>query len=345
MFFVKDPQRQMKDLLKRTDPSTPVTRVLGIEKLRKRYGTFEARRELLRQYDHFLVDMRVAPMLPRLLGNAFVHAKRVPIAVRLKRDVPNAIRKALHSTSFTPSRGTSVSVKVGRWGFTRDQIVENLYDVVTGVVGKSPGAWGNVQSIQIKADKSPALPVYFSLPSVHTTVDKTDVIVKDAEVAKVAPGEDENVSEKPDERVEHERKDRDAEDEHDGIEVTTAVNEDAGRARKRTKLSHDARAGKVRSSKRKSGKPTDVAKHMSNSDTIIRSALGKGKRTSSKKRLLRGSAEKKDDKKPRLSGVSGASDKEKKGSGKVVDHATSVKSIAPRSTHKRRSVKSGNMII
>ena len=67
--FVKDPQRVYKDLL------TGVT-VLGVSKLRKRYKTYQQKRMLAKQFDLFLADERVVPMLPPLLGKAFFESKR-----------------------------------------------------------------------------------------------------------------------------------------------------------------------------------------------------------------------------------------------------------------------------
>lgn len=163
-FIVKDPQRQIKDYLA-THGSGGVTRVLGVEKLRKRYRTHEGRRELLNMYDTFLVDHRVAPMMPCLLGNAFVKAKKMPLSVNMRRDVVEGIKRALNASGLLIQQGTSMSLRVGRVGFGVEELVENVCVAMDGVARKVEGGWHDIQSVNVKTEKSPALPVYITLPT------------------------------------------------------------------------------------------------------------------------------------------------------------------------------------
>lgn len=153
----------MKDYLARHG-NGGVTRILGVEKLRKRYGTHEGRRELLRQYDRFLVDARVAPMMLRLLGKAFVTGKHMPMSVDVKHDIPAAIRRALDSTAFCPRRGTCCTIRVARADFPVEHVVENVNAVLDYIIPKQPRGWRTIQSLHIKTTRSPALPIYVALP-------------------------------------------------------------------------------------------------------------------------------------------------------------------------------------
>ena len=139
--------------------------MLGVEKIRKRYKTFEARRELLQMYDHFLVDNRVAPMVPRLLGNAFLKTKRTPLTVNMQKDVVASIKRTLSSTAFTPRQGTSTSVRISKADFSEEQVYDNLVGVVDNIIKKLPNGWDAIQSLNIKTNKSPALPIYVKLPT------------------------------------------------------------------------------------------------------------------------------------------------------------------------------------
>lgn len=172
ILFVKDPQRAVKDYFEQHGHGG-VTRILGVEKLRKRYGTFEARRELMGMYDRFLVDKRVAPMMPRLLGKAFIDSKKMPLVVDLSHDATAAVRRALASTKYTPRRGTSCAIQFGTQSLTTEQLAENLETVMRGLLekfsrGVDHGLRGRetIQSVSIKTDLSPALPLYVTLPSV-----------------------------------------------------------------------------------------------------------------------------------------------------------------------------------
>lgn len=163
-FFVKDPEDLVKDHLEERE-KTAVTEVMGVHRLRKEYSTHEGRRELLGMYDLFLVDNRVSPMMPGLLGNAFLNAKRLPLQVDMGKDVVTGIRKAISSTALTLRQGTSTTVRIGRTDFSPNQLVENLNMAVDGVVKRLPGGWRDVQSLNIKSNKSPALPIYCALPT------------------------------------------------------------------------------------------------------------------------------------------------------------------------------------
>lgn len=195
LFIVKDPQRLVKDYLQRKGGGG-VTRVLGVSKLRKRYGTHEGKRELLRQFDHFLVDRRVAPMLPRLLGKSFIDSKRIPRSVNMKRDVVTNIKRALRSTSFTPRRGTSTTIRVGHGDLTPQQIFENCHCVLPTVLNSMEG-WKNIQAVHLKTTKSPALPLYLALPDVSRFVSEKALTpasqnaTKSNEVAAMMSGEEE----------------------------------------------------------------------------------------------------------------------------------------------------------
>ncbi|PXF45898.1 Ribosomal L1 domain-containing protein 1 [Gracilariopsis chorda] len=176
--FVKDPQRKVKDYLAEHG-SGGVSRVLGVDKLRKRYGTHEGRRELCTMFDVFLVDQRVAPMMPNLLGKSFIEAKMVPLAVNMRKNVVEAIRKTLASTPFAPRQGTCTSVKIGRLGFTEQEIVENCLMAAEGVAERCEGGWKNVQSLGLKTSQSPTIQIYLSLPGEEGgDVDKSEVAEK-----------------------------------------------------------------------------------------------------------------------------------------------------------------------
>lgn len=163
-FFVKDPEDDVKDYLERHDDKF-VKEVMGTHRLRKEYGTHEGRRELARQYDLFLVDNRVSPMMPKLLGNTFLQARKMPLQVDIRSGNLNGISKALRSTAFTLRQGTSSTLRVGKIDLTLDQNVENVHMAVDGVVKRLPGGWDDVQSLIIKTNKSPALPVFSALPT------------------------------------------------------------------------------------------------------------------------------------------------------------------------------------
>jgi ribosome biogenesis protein UTP30 len=162
--FVKDPQRLVKDHLAERNVEG-ISKVMGVSKLEKRYGTHEGRRELSQLYDLFLVDDRVLPMMPRLLGNAFVRSKKMPMIIRMDRDIPKSIEKALHSTTFCPGSGTTCTIRVAKTTFLPEQIAENVQTAVAQLAATFHNAMSAFQALYIKSERSPSLPIFFSMPT------------------------------------------------------------------------------------------------------------------------------------------------------------------------------------
>ncbi|KAF1808175.1 ribosomal protein L1 [Eremomyces bilateralis CBS 781.70] len=94
-----DPQRSYKDVIAHAnfpEQLRPlVKRVIGITKLKKKYQSFESRRQLLAEHTHFLADDRIITYLPHVLGKTFYQstAKR-PIPVSLQGNAAHGDRRA-----------------------------------------------------------------------------------------------------------------------------------------------------------------------------------------------------------------------------------------------------------
>ena len=202
-----DPQRKYKDLL--ADPSFPVdvsrgiNRVLGLAKLKSKYKTFEARRQLLSEYDIFLADDRIITYLPGLLGKTFYKTtSKRPIPLNLsgrresideqgnKRrklaeggtkvtrvevkptDAAHEIQRALSSAivHFAPSTTTAVKIAVGSMG--AKQVQENIETVVRSLVANFvPQGWNNLRAIHIKGANTVALPIWMAVELWETVDD------------------------------------------------------------------------------------------------------------------------------------------------------------------------------
>ncbi|EOA86218.1 proteasome-interacting protein cic1 [Exserohilum turcicum] len=189
--FTKDPQRAYKDLVASDDfPAAlrgKVQRVLGVEKLKKRYKAFEQKRALLAEYDVFMVDDRVIKIVAECLGKVFYKSKsKRPIPIRLtagayvdksaKKDakepqnivgtpqgVAKEIESALNSTYLSMSPSANTSIKVANLSMTPQQMVENTAAVVSEVVNKHVGqGWRNIRSLHVKGPATKALPIWLA---------------------------------------------------------------------------------------------------------------------------------------------------------------------------------------
>lgn len=143
-----------------------VKKVLGLDSLRKKHSTYEQKRQLLRKYNMFMADDRILPMLSKLLGKAFIRAKRLPVPINLTREkaLPFAIQKALSATYMTVNTGTCISIGAGHTGMDAQKLVENITEISKHAVPKIPRRWANVLLISIQTGESISLPIYNKTP-------------------------------------------------------------------------------------------------------------------------------------------------------------------------------------
>ncbi|CAN0276603.1 unnamed protein product, partial [Hapterophycus canaliculatus] len=173
-----------------------LTQVIKLEKLRTQYKDFKDRRQLLSQFDLFLADDRILPMLTKALGKTFLKVKKQPVPIKLERrsSLAKQIARARDSAFLVGSHGDCWVVKLANTAMTEDQVVENLLAGIAAVVEKIPRKWKNVKAINIKCSNSVALPVYSNvgdLPPVPSVKTAAAVAAKgeDADGGKESSGE------------------------------------------------------------------------------------------------------------------------------------------------------------
>ncbi|KAI8941542.1 hypothetical protein NX059_002759 [Plenodomus lindquistii] len=200
--FTKDPQRTYKDLVASDAfPAalrTKVQRVLGVEKLKKRYKSYEQKRALAAEYDLFLIDDRIIKIVADFLGKSFYGTKsKRPIPIRLtagayidknaKKDpkvpvnivgtaqgIAKEIETALKSTYLSLSASANSSIKVGLVSMTPQQLTENTTAVVNAVVPKHiEHGWRNIRGLHIKGPQTKSLPIWLAE---ELWIDETQVL-------------------------------------------------------------------------------------------------------------------------------------------------------------------------
>ena len=185
--IVKDPQREYKNIV--ADDSFPenvrnkIHRVIGIDKLKKKYKTYETRRQLLAEYDIFLADDRITDILSNVLGSSVykkLKSKRpIPVAlsvqsskdkdgkrpyvVKKPKDIAQEIENALRSTTVQMSVSRSASIRVANLSQTPKEIQENVEAAVNTLVGRFiTNGWRNIDRFLIKGPSTVALPIWSS---------------------------------------------------------------------------------------------------------------------------------------------------------------------------------------
>jgi ribosome biogenesis protein UTP30 len=163
---VKDPLIDWKERVK--DKNYPVEKVIGLKKLKTNYIRFESKRKLCQSYDLFLVDERVFPRSVYCFGTEFFSRNKYPIPVKLTEpdDIEknrNVINTAVHSTYSHANKGVTKSIKVGKTNFTKEQLVENVKEVIDQLTKKKKSSWPHIKSLYIRTNNGTALPLYYSM--------------------------------------------------------------------------------------------------------------------------------------------------------------------------------------
>lgn len=158
-FISKDPQKQYKELLMQKHPVPGLSKVIGLEKLKKNYQSAEQKRALADAFDLFICDANVLEMMPKLLGTVFFDKKKKrPVPVRLRGEDPTeAIKKAMKATTMRIPSGPCIGVRFGRCSMAEADLVANAAAVISHVQKHAPQ---QLQHIAIQATESPALPIW-----------------------------------------------------------------------------------------------------------------------------------------------------------------------------------------
>ncbi|KAJ3979997.1 ribosomal protein L1p/L10e family-domain-containing protein [Lentinula detonsa] len=158
--ITKDPQRTYKDLIADNNINF-IHKVVGISKLKGKYKAYDARRALLKEHGLFLADDRVIPILPKLLGSKFFHAKKQPLPVNVTRkDLKKELERAISSTYMPSIRGTALSIRVGRLSQPAAQVVSNIKTALPAIAARVNDGWDNIQSLGLKTSTSILLPIW-----------------------------------------------------------------------------------------------------------------------------------------------------------------------------------------
>jgi len=170
-----------------------VKRVLGLEKLKAKYKSYESRRQLRSEYDVFLADDRIVTYLPQVLGKVFYQISRtrpIPVSLEGKREdavdehgnkrrklseggtkvvraepqvvaIEREIERALQCALVHLAPSTTTAVRVGTSGMKSEHVCANVEAVVEGLVGRYvPGGWRGVRSLHVKGPETVALPLW-----------------------------------------------------------------------------------------------------------------------------------------------------------------------------------------
>lgn len=115
--IVKDPEEYFRDQIQ--DMKIPcIAEVIGFDRLKRDFHQYKDKRQLSKDYDLFLADIRIYKMLPVLLGKEFYAKKSYPCPIKVhgleKKELESQLNKAASDSYYSMGNGPNYSCKVGR---------------------------------------------------------------------------------------------------------------------------------------------------------------------------------------------------------------------------------------
>ncbi|KAI8380729.1 ribosomal protein L1p/L10e family-domain-containing protein [Blakeslea trispora] len=206
-YITKDDEKKVEKKLKEQSV-TEIKKVISAKALESTYKAYEAKRKLADSYDMFLVDDRIAHLMPNLVGKKFYEKNKCPIAIKSTGSLKHHVESALKATYIKLHNNLTSLVLIGNFGMDQEDVLKNYEAAMPNIVKITAHNWDNVQLFGIKSKSSPLLPIYASFPKDEERagkkgktqkaekVEKVEKPVKAAKAAKAVKAENNTKTEK-----------------------------------------------------------------------------------------------------------------------------------------------------
>lgn len=147
-------------------------KIISVQELKTTYKPYQSRRKLLSEFDVFLVDGSIIPLMPKLLGKIFYQSAKLPMTIKITNEkkfdmesFESNYKEALTCVPFILPMGNNMTFRLGMLGQEISNLVENL-NKIAEYLGEY-----QIRALQFKLKDSPSLPIYM----VDQIYDKEDV--------------------------------------------------------------------------------------------------------------------------------------------------------------------------
>ncbi|KAI8357313.1 ribosomal protein L1p/L10e family-domain-containing protein [Choanephora cucurbitarum] len=160
-YITKDDEKTVENRLKE-ESVTEIKKVISKKALETTYKAYEAKRKLADSYDMFLVDDRIAHLMPSLVGKKFFEKNKQSTG-SLKKHVEDALK----ATYIKLHNNRTSLVLIGNFGMDQKDVLKNYEAALPNIVKITAHNWEEVQLFGIKSKSSPLLPIYAAFPKVE----------------------------------------------------------------------------------------------------------------------------------------------------------------------------------
>jgi large subunit ribosomal protein L1 len=133
--------------------------IIGPEEIERLGGAPREARKLVGQYDYFLAETAVMPLVGRWLGQRLGPRGKMPQPIPMGQDITPIVERLRNSVKIRSKDRLNMSVKIGNTAMSVDAIAENGDAVLKRVLGRLENGELNVRSVYVKTTMGPAVKV------------------------------------------------------------------------------------------------------------------------------------------------------------------------------------------
>ncbi|HJK07906.1 MAG TPA: 50S ribosomal protein L1 [Methanocorpusculum sp.] len=133
--------------------------IIGPEEIERLGGAPRAARKLAGQYDYFLAETAVMPLVGRWLGQRLGPRGKMPQPIPMGQDITPIVERLRNSVKIRSKDRLNMSVKIGHTAMSAEAVAENVDAVLKRVLGRLENGELNIRSVYVKTTMGPAVKV------------------------------------------------------------------------------------------------------------------------------------------------------------------------------------------
>ena len=133
--------------------------IIGPEEIERLGGAPREARKLAGQYDYFLAETAVMPLVGRWLGQRLGPRGKMPQPIPMGQDITPIVERLRNSVKIRSKDSLNMSVKIGNTAMSAEAVAENVDAVLKRVLGRLENGELNIRSVYVKTTMGPAVKV------------------------------------------------------------------------------------------------------------------------------------------------------------------------------------------
>ena len=130
--------------------------IIGPEEIERLGGAPREARKLAGQYDYFLAETAVMPLVGRWLGQRLGPRGKMPQPIPMGQDITPIVERLRNSVKIRSKDRLNMSVKIGNTAMSAEAVAENVDAVLKRGLGRLENGELNLRSVYVKPTKGPA---------------------------------------------------------------------------------------------------------------------------------------------------------------------------------------------